>query len=306
MKITRCSLPRARSGCCERAIRPRVLSAIEDAWYLMFAVPDARFLVDPRLPFYGPEHVAHVRFAVENPAALPMLLARFRVDTVVVHHTLQPFGPLMHAMERMPGFHLASIEDRHALFVSDRLQLRAGASAEPLALAGYEPDWLLAADAARERAVLGLLERLPRHENNEGYRGFVRGLLAIKPLLRPGLHNGISAPRDAQQAQVLARAQGWLARAAEHAGGVQAVHAYHALVAAARCDLATAERAIALATVHGHSRETLLGAREIALRRGQQADVASFVERAQQEPGAAGDGWLAALAAGSRSAPHCP
>ena len=38
----------------ERAIAPRVLSAIEDAWYLMFAVPDARFLVDPRLPFYGP------------------------------------------------------------------------------------------------------------------------------------------------------------------------------------------------------------------------------------------------------------
>ena len=84
------------------------------------------------------------------------------------------------------------------------------------------------------------------------------------------------------------------------------MQAYHALVAAARCDLGTAERAIALATVHGHSRETLLGVQEIALRRGQLAEVAAFVERARQEPGAAGDGWLAALAAGSRAAPHCP
>ena len=33
---------------------PRILAPIQDSWPLMFAVPDGRFLVDGRVPFYGP------------------------------------------------------------------------------------------------------------------------------------------------------------------------------------------------------------------------------------------------------------
>ena len=78
------------------------------------------------------------------------------------------------------------------------------------------------------------------------------------------------------------------------------------LVAAARCDLASAETALERAGARGPSRETLLGAQEIALRRGRRAAVAAFVERARQQPGAAGDGWLTALAEASGRAPRCP
>jgi hypothetical protein len=50
----------------------------------------------------------------------------------------------------------------------------------------------------------------------------------------------------------------------------------------------------------------VLGAQEIALRRGQNDEVAQFLARAEQMPGAAGDAWLAALRDGLRTPPRCP
>jgi hypothetical protein len=67
-----------------------------------------------------------------------------------------------------------------------------------------------------------------------------------------------------------------------------------------------AERAFEQARWEGESRETLLGGQELALRRGELADVRAFLQRASAMPGAAGDPWLAALRAALRSPPRCP
>jgi hypothetical protein len=146
---------------------------------------------------------------------------------------------------------------------------------------------------------------LPPHENTRGYAGWVRAVLALQPLLRSGRDNGLRpAVSDAERA-VLERAQRWLARAAKGAEGVPIVHAYHALVAAARCDLDAAQHAIEQARWEGESRETLLGAQEIALRRGQLESVRDFLRRAAAMPGAATDPWLNALGESLRAPPRC-
>jgi hypothetical protein len=289
------------------AAHPRVLSAIEDSWYLMFAVPQARFLVDGRIPFYGPEHIAHVRLAFAVPSRLTELLEEYRVDTVVVRHTFKPQRKLLDGMRTRPAWTLVAIEDRYSVFVRDDIPLLS--AARPVALAlqpSYEPGWLLDADAGTERAILASLAKLEPHENNRGYRGWIRAVLALKKQRREGGNNGLRPPANAAEAATLKQVAPWLARAARGAEGVPVVHAYHALVAAALCDLDAAQSALELGRWEGESRETLLGAQEIALRRGETQEVREFLQRAGAVPGAENDGWLAALRQGLVAPPRCP
>jgi hypothetical protein len=283
-----------------------VFAAIDDSWYLMFAVPRARFLVDGRVPFYGPAHIRHVRRAFGGDAALSAVLERYRVDTVVVRHTFAPQRQLFRNMHGRAGWVLVAIEDRYSLFVRAEMPLRNGARPRRIELQpGYEPEWLLAADPAGGRAIVAALAQLPVHENTRGYAGWIRAVLELEPLLRQGRDNGLRPAANAAERDVLERAQRWLGRAAKGAEGVPIVHAYHALVAAARCDLDVAERALEQARWEGDSRETLLGAQEIALRRGRVEEVRDFLARASAMPNAAGDPWLAALREGLRSPPRC-
>lgn len=286
---------------------PRVLAAVEDAWYLMFAAPQARFLVDGRIAFYGPEHVHRVRRSFADLAAFDRLLADFDVDTVVVRHTFEPQRLLRASLPARPDWALVSVEDRYAVFVRRDLQLRGGRDLRPISLQpGYELEWLVTADAQRERAILGELARLPEHDNRRGYAGWVRAVLALKPWLRAGGHDGLRVPESAAGFAALERAQRWLERASIGAKGVPIVHAYHGLVAATRCDFGTAERAFAQARWEGESRQTLLGVQEIAVRRGDHAAVRRFLQHAASLPDAAGDVWLAALRGSLRAPPRCP
>jgi hypothetical protein len=286
---------------------PRVLAAVEDSWYLMWKVPQARFLVDGRVPFLGPAHIVQVSEAMANPAALGALLARFGVDTVVVRHTFEPQRNLLTGMRARADYALVSIEDRYSLFVRTDIALLPGAEVRPLVLEpAYELPWLLSAGATRERAIRDELSRLPPHENRRGYTGWVRAVLALKPLLRAGGRNGLRAPANAAELAALELAQRRLARAGVGAEGVPVVHAYHALVAIARCDFGAAERALATARWEGESRETLLGAQELALRMGRHEQVIAFLQEAEVMPGAEGDAWLEALREGLRTPPRCP
>ncbi len=290
----------------DHALAPRVLAAIEDSWYLMFAVPQAHFLVDGRVPFYGPSHIGRVNLAIASPRHLAVLLADYRVDTVVVRHTFKPHRVLLATLRRWPEWKLRLIEDRYALYVRDGTALRGLDSPRPLSLQpGYQPDWLLDADATGAQAIEAELRRLPAHENTRGYRGWVQALLALRPLRRPG-DAGLRAPANTAEVALLRRAEALLSRAVHGAQGVPVVSAYHALVAAALCDLDTAEQALSAARWEGDSRETLLGAQEIALRRGRKAEVEQFLQRAQAMPQAAHDAWLAALRTELSSPPLCP
>jgi hypothetical protein len=287
-------------------VQPRVLAAIEDSWYLMFAVPQARFLIDGRVPFFGPEHLQRVNQAYASPDHLSALLQQYRVDTVVVRHTFKPQHLLLQSMQSRPDWVLVFVEDRYAVFVRRDLVLRGGAQPRAIGLLpGYEPEWLLSADAVTERAILAELDRLPAYQNTQGYRGWVRGVLGLKPLRRDGGDSGLRAPVSASETAKLREVARWLARAARGGEGVPVVSAYHALVAAALCDLDTAERALGDARWEGDSRETLLGAQEIALRRGRKAEVRDFLRRAKAMPRARTDAWLAALRKELAAPPLC-
>jgi hypothetical protein len=286
---------------------PRVLGAIEDAWYVLFAAPRARVLMDGRVPFYGAEHITRVSAVFTDAGALASTLEAYRIDSVVVHHTFGAQRTLLGRMWGRPGWVLAAIEDRYALFVRQELALREGAVLTPLTLTpSYDLEWLVAADAARTRAILAELSMLPSDESSRGYTSWVRAVLALRPLLREGQANGLRAPASAEERALLDRVQPWLARAAQGAERVSLVQAYHALVAIARCDLSTAEHALEEARAEGDSRETVLGAQELALRRGQGEAVAAFVREAEALPQAQGDAWLAALRAGLARPPVCP
>ncbi len=301
-------LPVAAGHWLERnAPAPRVFAAIEDSWYLMFAAPRARFLVDGRVPFYGPEHLKFVRRAFEQHDVLLSTLDRYRIDTVVVRHTYRAQRPLFQTMSTLPGWSLVSVEDRYATFVRSDGVLLDGSPPRALALLpSYEHDWLVNTDTAQEQAILSELQRLPDEEASRGYRGFVRAMLALKPLMRPGHDNGLAAPRDAAQVATLRSAQKELARASQGADGVPFVDAYHALVSTLLCDFEAADGALARARREGESRETLLGAQELLLRRGEAASVQSLLEQAMLQPQAAGDGWLAALHDELTHKPACP
>jgi len=287
--------------------RPRVLAAIEDSWYLMFAVPDARFLIDGRIPFYGPAHVARLNLAFASPPHLRALVDRDHVDTIVARITSKAQSVMLSSLLQAPDFTLVTLEDAHCVFLRDGAALVSAAKPQPLALQPtYEPGWLLHADSAAQAAILAELARLPAHENTEGYRGWVQSVLALEPFMREGRESGLRPPENATEVAVFRTAEARLARAASAAQFVPVVHAYHALVAAALCDLDRAEGALALARIEGDSRETLLGAQEVALRRGRLDDVRAFLTRAESMPQAKTDVWLAALREGLRSPPRCP
>ena len=280
---------------------PRVLAAVEDSWYLMFAVPQARFLVDGRVPFYGAEHIHRVSLAFSSARLLDELLEHYRVNVVVPRHTFKAHQLLTEHMRARSDWSLVSVEDRYAVFARNDLVLREGGPARALELEpSYETAWLLHAEPARERAIAAAIAALPESENNRGYRGWVRAMLALKPLHRPGDGNGLRAPQTPAESATLKRARDWLSRAARGAEGVPVVHAYHALVCAALCDVDCAERALHEARWEGDSRETLLGAQEVALRRGQRDEVAQFLERAERMPG--GHGRCVACGAARRPA----
>jgi hypothetical protein len=285
---------------------PRVLAAVEDAWFLMYAAPRAKQLADGRIPFYGAEHIQRIRQAFDDEAALHALLAQYRVDTVVVRHTDQQHRRFFAHMQRAPGFVRAVIEDGFSLFMRADTVLRDGTHPRALTvLQLYELDWLLAAPPEQKARIRAELALLPAHDNVRGYRGWVEGMLALEPFLRAGATAGVRAARDAREATQLARIQAQLERAARGAKGVPIVHAYLALVAIARCDLDVARRELEEARFESDARETLLGAQELALREGRTEDVRAFLEQAERMPQAKGDVWLDALREALKSPPRC-
>jgi hypothetical protein len=289
-----------------KAVAPRVLAAVEDAWFLMYAAPRAKLLVDGRIPFYGAEHIARLRRALDDEAALRALLAQYRVDTVVVRHTDQQHQRFFAHMQRAPGFVRVAIEDGFSLFMRSDAVLRDGAHPRALPELGlYDLDWLIGLSAERKTVIRAALAALPVHANVRGYRGWVEGVLALEPFLRAGATAGVRPARDATEAAQLARVQAQLERAARGAKGVPIVHAYLGLVAAARCELEIARRELDEARFESESRETLLGAQEIALRKGESEALRAFLAQAARMPGAQDDIWLAALRDALATPPRC-
>jgi hypothetical protein len=280
---------------------------MDDAWFVLFGAPNARVVIDGRVPFYGPEHVLDVQRMFGSEPALSALLARYRVNAVVLRHSFAAHAHAHAAMRAREDFRLVAVEDEHSLFVRADQRLRDGSAPRALALEpGYQSDWLLRADTQAAGAILRELRRLPEHDNTRGYRSWVRSLLALRELCRAQCAAGLRPPADDAERALLARVQSWLARSVRGTEGVPVVSAYLALVAADACALDTAEQALADARREGESRDTLLVAQEVALRRSQGEGVRAFIRQAHLLPGLDHDPWLDALAQSLANPPRCP
>jgi hypothetical protein len=271
----------------------RVLAAMADAWDLMFSLPHARFLLDGRAPFYGPEHIARVQRAWSSPTRLRALLDSTNTDVVVAQPALQEQQPALRSLLAAPDFRLVAIEAEHCVFARAR-----GGELEALALRslqpGYDTAWLTTA-TLEPALVLRELQRLPDHPNVRPYAVWVRALLALRPLLREGGSAGVRPPRTPEERALLTAALHDLRLSHEALPLVQTVGAYHGLVAAALCELDEARAAFASSNALGAVRETLLGAQELALREGHEQEVRSFLDQASRLPQAQDDAWLLAL-----------
>jgi hypothetical protein len=302
--------PRASAALLARHGRsPRVFAAMQDSWFTMFAAPNARFVLDGRVPFYGPDHVRRVTRAFADRAVFEALTREADVNAVIAGHAAAGEQHLAAFLAPRKNWSLVMIEDLHALYVRDDLLDPSGAGIyAPLRALqpSYMLGWILDADLVQQSRMREELERLSRVEGTSGYRAWVLGALTLAPLRRGSGSDGFRWPRNVDEWVIYREGYSLITRAAEHAREVPVVAALHASLAAAFCDFHSAETSLANALADGASREPLLASQELALRRGRVDDVRRVVEAARALPQGQRDPWLAELAAGLERPPICP
>ncbi|HKP56218.1 MAG TPA: hypothetical protein VJV78_05850 [Polyangiales bacterium] len=291
----------AGSGAWLARHRPeaRVFAAMEDSWYLMFATPRAKVLMDGRVPFYGPEHMFAMFRAWLDGASLQRTIAQTHTDVVIVQPALAEHQTALRSMLAARDFQLVLLENKHALFVKDTTLpgIRA-------LVPGYDAQWLLAA-SADVPAIRGELARL-RVEPNAGlYVAWIDALLALRPLARAEGRAGFAPPSSRSELAMARRALELLRPLRAVLEDVPSLSAYRALAAVLACELGEAERVLDDVRDEDASRETVFARQELHLRRGQLAEVRAFIDKARAVPEAAGDAWLASLTAALVSPPRC-
>ncbi|HET8935914.1 MAG TPA: hypothetical protein VFN67_20845, partial [Polyangiales bacterium] len=277
--------------------RARIFATMADAWDLMFSLPDAKFLVDGRSTFYGPEHLQRIQRAWANGAELRRLIDISATDVVVLQPAIAEQQIALHTLLEASDFRLVLIEAEHCVFARDTPERAPMLEKKRLRVLqpGYEPGWLLSSttDVSGARAELA---RLPAHPNVAAYRDWIEAMLALRPYARAGAQAGFGTPETPAQMDALRSALQQLRSCDEALPHVQTVTVYRALAALALCQLDEAEDAFARALETGSVREIGFGEQELALRRGDRDQVARFVDRTRQLPEARDDAWLAALA----------
>lgn len=302
--------PRAAGSLLARhATSPRVFASMQDSWFTMFAAPQSRFVIDGRVPFYGPEYVKGVQAAFADRTAFRQLTRALGVDVVIASHTVTGEQQVRSYVARDPAWSLVMIEDLHATYVRMGALDAAGATRFPR-LQQLQPDydmgWILSADREHNSALEQELARLRHEPGTSGYLGWVEGILALAPLRRGGASDGFRWPRDERDWAIYRRARPSIAEAARHVADVPVVMALHAAVSAVFCDFDAAAPAVARALGDQPSREPLLAAQEVKLRQGQVDQVRQVVTAARALPEGRDDPWLAELASGLERAPACP
>ncbi len=276
--------------------QPRILAPIQDSWPLMFAVPDGRFLVDGRVPFYGPVFIRSVTNSFSNPAVFGVLLKAYGVTAVVVDHTRAGQAPAVEHLRRSPDWFLGQVQDRQSLFV----RADSAPSLEPLRVvgAGYRVGRLLDTDVS-DADIEAEAQRVGHHQNSKAIQGWIQGLRALRPLARDGDRAGVRMYRTDDEREAARRAYRSLSEAATVYPGFSSIELYRATAAMAACDEPQAREALGRATYSGESRDTSLVAIELALRTGDDSARAAAKARAQRlsaNPQSAGDPWVAAIA----------
>ncbi len=292
----------------ERLPGARVLGSMPSSWYVLFRAPSARVLVDGRLPFYGPEHAAIAEAAMDTEGRLLPVVRRYGVTAVLVQHTAPPDAAALRTLAGSPRFVRAWVDGAFAVYVRADAPLAAGldpARFDALPSA-YEPAAIL---GAPDDAIDGIRQDLAHLADTPGgaaFAAFVRAMLRVRPLARDGGWAGYRAPGSPDERAALALARHELDGTLRWTGPLPVLLAQRLLLAISACELEAADGALPLAREGAESRETLFGAAELALRRGDERFVRDFVARASAMPEARDDAWLAALATELDAHLRCP
>jgi hypothetical protein len=275
---------------------PHILATIQDSWMMMFAVPGGRFLVDGRVPFYGPEFTARVTHSFAQPNVFAEQLAEFDVNTVVIDHTRADHIPATDVLSTSPAWHLVFVEDGHSLFVRDD----AAPSLEPLQIvgAGYRTGGLLE-PGHPDTEVEAEVSRLDTPSHSGPIHGWLRGLQSLRPLARNGNRAGIRKSANADEQARAREAHALLTQAANVYPGFTSIEIYRAMAALSACDIDEAREALGRARLASETRSTALVALEVALRAGEDAEREAAVERLERlraQPQTENDPWVIAIA----------
>ncbi len=276
---------------------PRVVATIQDSWAMMFAVPKARFLVDGRVPFYGPEFVAKVTNSFADPVAFAHQLADLDVNTVVVDHTRVDHIPATELLNQNPAWKLAFVEDGHSLFVRED----AAPALAPLRIVGpgYRTGHLLEPRYS-DPEVAEELARLATRSTGGPMHGWMHGLQRLRPLARDGDRAGIRKSSDASEQARAREAYALLTEAANVYPGFTSIELFRAMAALSACDIEDAREALGRARLASETRGTSLVALELAFRAGDDAEreaARQHLERLRAQPQTKNDPWVAAIAA---------
>ena len=274
---------------------PRILSPIQDSWPLMFAVPNGLFLVDGRVPFYGPEFIREVTNSFSDPIAFQDILARYDVNVVVVDHTRAGQAPAVEYLRRSPQWSLGQVQDRQSLYVRKDV----AASLQPLQIVGpgYHPGLLLDPSSS-ETEIDREIRWIGHHQNSRAVEGWIEGLRLLRPLARHGDRAGIRRYQTEDERKAARRAYAALTRAAQVYPGFTSIELYRGMAALAACDLGEARDALARAAYSGETRATALASLELVLRggdEGQRSAAIGQVDGLLSRPQSRNDPWLVAI-----------
>jgi len=273
----------------------RVLAPVQTSWYLMFASPSSRFLVDGRVPFYGPAHMAEIHRAMNLVDQFEPLLVRYRVDALVFDFATSETQLAIANAARTEGYYPLSIENDHVLFAAlmpgreGIFERRAFRALPPL----LDPRPLLDPQAPID-AMRAEITRLEESPHTDAIRGWYEGVIALRGLWR-GEGAGFRAPDDEASRTLADRASRDLDRAAPHYPLVPIVHSYRALAAVAACRPEVAFEAAEGARRDGGDRVASLATVEMALRTGDEGPARELLSAATSDPALADDPWLAAI-----------
>lgn len=281
----------------ERVERPRILASIEDSWFLMFAAPSAKLLIDGRIPFYGPDMIRQVAQSFADSSLLSAELAEYDVNAVVIDHTRSDHVAAAEHLHRRPDWALGFVEDGHSLFI------RRDASPElhPFEIVGpgYRAGRLLDSrlpDAAVEAEV----QRLGSQLNTAAIHAWHRGLQLLRPLAREGDRAGFRIYQSSAERDRARAAYELISVPAERYPGFTSIELFRGMAALSACDLTEARQALGRAIYGGgHTRETSLLAVEISLRAGNEPErraAAAQLARLRAHPKSRDDPWVVAIA----------
>lgn len=243
--------------------RPRahIAALMEDSWYLSFAVPESKVLIDGRQSVYPLEVLQRVSGDLTAPERLLSLVKEKGVDAIVLRHNRPEHAASIAMLEKHPGFGLATIGDRHLLFVRDLPRKQSIEVLEPnLAIRTIER-------AERGRARMELA-RIGRGPGAEAYLGFQQALLRLSPYLRGGGNDGLLPATDAAARESYRRALKELAPALERNQNLLTAQILAAMIYIRLCRLSDAERALQLAQAEGGNRFTVALTIELAIQSG--------------------------------------